>query len=218
LTLILIGVGVLAAPAALYFLVLKKDSEKIHDDFDSAADHLWLPRTPSAWTVAGGYYILEHAISTSNTQWWQWNLYNRSWTKPNYTITTRMRINASTGYFGVLLVNNSSMDAVGGYQFMFNGDGSYFIRKVDGWNYSNSTATGFTYIKNWTVSPAITVGANSWNTYKIVKAGSDYKLYANDTLVFSFNDATYDPRLVAVTGHTQLAIHLEIDSFYVDVN
>jgi hypothetical protein len=111
------------------------------------------------------------------------------------------------------------MEAVGGYQFMFYGDGNYFIRKVDGWNYKNSTAAGSTWIKTWTVSTAITPGLNTWNTYKIVKTGSDYQLLANDTAIFSFNDSTYDPRYVAVAVHTKdQAMHLDVESFYVDVN
>lgn len=220
LPIILIGVGVLAAAAALYFLVLKKDSEKIHDDFDSTADALWLPRTASAWTVAGGYYICQKELGgADNTKWWEWSLYNRSWTKPNYTITARMRITDHMGPFGILLVNNTTMEAVNGYQIMFWGDGNYFVRRVEGWNYKTSTAISITDIKLWTVSPAIMPGLNTWNTYKIVKTGSDYQLYANDTLVFSFNDATYDPRLVAVTVHTKdHPMHLDIDSFYVDVD
>jgi len=51
LPLVLIGVGAIAALAAVYFLVIKKDKERVHDDFDSAADPLWLPRTSSAWSV-----------------------------------------------------------------------------------------------------------------------------------------------------------------------
>jgi hypothetical protein len=217
---ILIGVGVLAAAAALYFLVLKGDSEKIHDDFDSAADALWLPRTPSAWTVAGGYYICQKALGGGdNTKWWEWSLYNRAWTKANYTVTARMRITDNPGPFGLLLTTDSSMQADNGYQIMFFGDGNYFVRRVQGWNYSNSTATSFDWIKTWTVSPAILTGLGTWNTYKLVKTGSDYKIYANDTLVYSFNDATYDPRLVAIAVHTQSqAMHLEVDSFYVDMN
>ena len=220
LPLILIGVGVLAAAAAVYFLVIKKDSEKVHDDFDSAADALWLPRTASAWSVAGGYYICQKELGgLDNTKWWEWSLYNRSWTKPNYTITTRMRITDQLGPFGILLVNNTTLEGVNGYQFMFYGDGNYFVRRVEGWNYKNSIIISSTWIKTWTVSPAIMAGLNTWNTYKIVKVGSDYQLFANDNLVFSFNDATYDPRLVAVTVHTKdQPMHLDIDSFYVDVN
>lgn len=219
LPLVLIGVGVLAAAAALYFLVLKKDSEKIHDDFDSAADALWLPRTASAWTVAGGYYICQKALASAPAGWWEWSLYNRSWTKANYTVTMRARITDNLGHFGLLLVNDSSMEAVNGYQVMFYGDGNYFVRKVEGWNYKTSTATGYTWIKNWTSSTAILPGVSVWNTYKIVKTGGDYQLYANDTLVYSFSDTAYDPRLVAIAVHTQSQpMHLEVDSFYVDMN
>ncbi|MCX6554401.1 MAG: hypothetical protein NTZ12_05210 [Candidatus Aminicenantes bacterium] len=224
LPLILIGVGVLAAAAALYFLVLKKDSEKIHDDFDSAADALWLPRTASAWTVAGGYYVCQKAHgSAAPDTWWEWSLYNRAWTKANYTVTVRMRITGNVGPFGLLLTTDSSMQAANGYQFMFYGDGNFFIRKVQGWNYSQSTVVSYDWIttspSHWEVSPAILTGLGTWNTYKIVKAGGDYKLYANDTLVYSFTDATYDPRLVAIAVHTMdQAMHLEVDSFYVDMN
>jgi hypothetical protein len=222
LPLVLISIGVLAAAAAVYFLVIKKgkDKENVHDDFTSAADPLWLPRTASAWSVAGGYYICQKASGgADNTKWWEWSLYNRSWSKPNYTITTRMRITDHVGPFGLLLVNDANMEAVNGYQIMFYGNGNYFVRKVEGWNYKASTATHFDWIKEWTSSPAIMPGLNTWNTYKLVKTGSDYQLFANDTVVFSFNDATYDPRFVAVTVHTQVsAMHLEVDSFYVDVN
>jgi len=218
LPLILIGVGAIAALAAVYFLVIKKDKERVHDDFDSAADNLWLPRTPSAWSVAGGYYICQKALGVPSSTWWEWSLYNRSWTKPNYTITTRMKVTDQLGPFGLLLVNNATMDNVGGYQVMFNGS-NFFVRKVDGWNYSNSTATGFTWIKTWTSSPAILGTLNAWNTFKLVKAGNDYQLYANDTLVYSFIDATYDPRYVAIAVHTQTqAMNLQVDSFYLDVN
>jgi hypothetical protein len=223
LPLILIGVGVLAAAAAVYFLVIKKDSEKIHDDFKSAADSLWLPRTSSAWTVAGGYYVCQKAHGSTPDTWWEWSLYNRAWTKANYTVTVRMRISDHVGPFGLLLTTDSSMQAANGYQFMFYGDGNYFIRKVQGWNYSQSTAASYDWItisaSHWVVSPAILTGLGTWNTYKIVKAGGDYQLYANDTLVLSFTDATYDPRLVAIAVHTMdQAMHLEVDSFYVDMN
>jgi hypothetical protein len=218
LPLILIGVGVLAVAAAVYFQKIKKDPEKIHDDFDNAADSLWLPRTASAWTVAGGYYICQKALGGAPATWWEWSLYNRSWTKPNYTITTRMRITDQLGPFGLLLVNDSSMEAVNGYQIMFNGD-NYFVRRVEGWNYKASTATSFTVIKDWTSSPAILPGVSTWNIYKLVKTGFVYHLYANDALVFTFLDVTYDPRLVAIAVHTQTqAMHLEVDSFYVDMN
>jgi hypothetical protein len=218
LPLLLIGVGVLATAAALYFLVIKKDTEKIHDDFESAADPLWLPRTASAWTVAGGYYICQKALGVAPATWWEWSLYNRSWTKPNYTITMRARVTDNLGPFGLLLVSDSSMEASNGYQVMFNGD-NYFVRKVEGWNYKASTATSYAWIKQWTASTAIQGGLSAWNTIKLVKTGADYQLYANDSLVYSFTDATYDPRLVAVAVHTQTqAMHLEVDSFYVDMN
>jgi hypothetical protein len=216
---ILIGVGVLAAAAALYFLVLKGDSEKIHDDFDDAADALWVPRTPTAWTVAGGYYICQKAQSAAPADWWEWSLYNRAWTKPNYTVTARMKVTDHLGYFGLLLTTDSTMTAANGYQFLFCSDGTFKIRRVEGWNYKTSTATSFSLIKDWTSSPAILPGVSVWNTYKLVKAGGDYKLYANDDLVHQFTDATYDPRLVAVAGHTQVqAVYLQIDSFYVDLD
>jgi hypothetical protein len=217
LPLLLIGVGVLAAAAAIYFLVIKK-SEKIHDDFDSAADPLWLPRTASAWTVAGGYYICQKALGGAPATWWEWSLYNRSWTKANYTVTMHARVTDNLGPFGLLLLSDSSMEAENGYQVMFNGD-NYFVRRVEGWNYKASTATSYTWIKQWTASTAIQGGLSAWNTIKLVKTGADYQLYANDTLVYSFTDATYDPRLVAVAVHTQTqAMHLEVDSFYVDMN
>ena len=39
------------------------------------------------------------------------------------------------------------------------------------------------------------------------------------TLVYSFFDSSYDPRLVAIAVHTQSqAMHLEVDSFSVDLN
>jgi hypothetical protein len=172
--------------------------------------------------VAGGYYVCQKALGgpVDNTKWWEWSLYNRSWTKANYTITTRMRVLDQVGPFGLLLVTDSSMQAANGYQIMFRGDGNYFVRKVQGWNYSNSTVVSYDWITaQWVSSSAILTGLGTWNTYKLVKAGGDYKLYANDTLVYSFTDATYDPRLVAIAVHTQAsAMHLEVDSFYVDLD
>ena len=219
LPLVLIGVGVLAAAAALYFLVLKGDAEKLHDDFDSNADSLWLPRTASAWTVAGGYYVCQKALGASPSAWWEWSLYNRSWSKPDYTVTMRARVVGNVGPFGLLLVSDAGMEAANGYQIMFYGNGDYFVRKVEGWNYKASTAVGYTWIKEWTSSPAIAPGVNVWNTYKLVKQSGEYRLYANDTLVYTFIDSNYDPRLVAIAVHTQSqAMHLEVDSFSVDLN
>jgi hypothetical protein len=218
LPLVLIGAGVLAAAAVIFFLFIKGGSEKLHDDFTSAADKLWQPRTASAWSVAGGIYICQKAFGGAPSAWWEWSLYNRSWTKPDYTVTTRMRITDHLGPFGLLLVDDPGMEAVNGYQIMFYGDGNYFVRRVQGWNYKTSTAASYAWIRESTSSLAILPGVNTWNTYKLVKTGSDYRLYANDTLVFSFSDLAYDPRLVALAVHTQAyAMRLEVDSFYVDV-
>jgi hypothetical protein len=218
LPMILVGAGVLAVAAAIFFLFIKGGSEKLRDEFASAADKLWQPRTASAWSVAGGYYICQKAFGGAPSAWWEWSLYNRSWAKPDYTVTTRMQITDHLGPFGLLLVDDPGMEAVNGYQIMFYGDGRYSVRKVQGWNYKTSTAVSYAWIREWTSSLAILPGLNTWNTYKLVKTGSDYRVYANDTLVFSFSDLAYDPRLVALAVHTQVsAMHLEVDSFYVDV-
>ncbi|HSQ35999.1 MAG TPA: hypothetical protein VLQ89_08410 [Candidatus Binatia bacterium] len=218
LPLVLIGVGVLAVAAALYFFVFKGDAEKVHDDFDTTADPLWLPRTASAWTVAGGAYVCQKAKGTAPSNWWEWSLYNRSWSKPDYTVIMRARVTANLGPFGLLLVSDPGMEAVNGYQIMFMDD-QFFVRKVQGWNYKASTASDYTWIKEWTSSPAILGGVSVWNTFTLVKAGGTYKIYANDILAFTFTDATYDPRLVAVAVHTQSqAMHLEVDSFHIDLD
>jgi hypothetical protein len=217
---LLIAAGAITALAAVYFLVIRKNSETLHDDFDGAADPLWRPRTASAWSVTDGRYICrKEAGGADTTKWWEWSLYDRSWSKPAFTITVRMRITDAMGPYGLLLASDPGMEAVNGFQIMFYGDDRFFIRKVDGWNYKDPVSTDFTWIRNWTPSPAIIPGLNQWNTFTLVRNGFAYKLIVNDTLVLSFVDSGCDPRYVAIAVLAQtFPKHLEVDRFYVDVN
>ena len=46
---------------------------------------------------------------------------------------------------------------------------------------------------------AIHAGLNQWNTLKIIKVGSSYTCYINNTVVHSFTDATYIPTYLVLT-------------------
>lgn len=216
---VLVGAGILVVGAVIFLLFIKGGAEKLREDFESRADSRWLPRTESAWSVEDGSYICQKAFGSAPSAWWEWSLYDRAWSKPGYTVSARMRINDQFGPFGLLLVDDPAMEAVNGYQVMFYGDGKYAVRKVEGWNYKTSTAVSSSWIKEWTSSPSILPGLGVWNTFKLVKDGNDYRLFANDILVFAFFDSYYDPRYVALAVHTQIsAMHLDVDSVYVDVD
>jgi hypothetical protein len=211
---ILIAVGVLGVAAAVYFLVIKKKTEELHDEFNSS-DSLWLPRHANYWTLGGG--LLKCQAPAGAAHFWEWNIYNKAWSKPDMTVTARLRHVSNYDSVGINLTTGGTPGSFSGYQFQFWPDGRYMIRTLDGYNMETLDSKA-TMIKDWTGNSAIK-GLGEWNTFKIVRSGTTYTLYANDVSLFSFTNATYDPRYVSLdaivyVGHDA---EFEFDSVTVDL-
>ncbi len=86
-----------------------------------------------------------------------------------------------------------------GLVFSFSCDGHYRVYRMDDGVYAG--------IQNWTSSSAIKAGGGQSNIMWISAKGSDFQLFANDTLIFQFSDQTFQDGLFglvirSVSGNT----------------
>lgn len=109
-------------------------------------------------------------------------------TYQNVTITVSVRI--LSGLTGGLLFRVSK-DAIGeysGYLFEINSIGQYRIAFFS----QHLTVLSFTYLKNWTTSPALQQGPAASNTLQVIARGVTLLFYANGVfLVPPETDSTY---------------------------
>ncbi len=109
-------------------------------------------------------------------------------TYQNVAITVNMRI--LSGLTGGLLFRVSK-DAIGeysGYLFEINSIGQYRIAFFS----QHLTVLSFTYLKNWTTSPALQQGSAASNTLQVIARGVTLLFYANGVfLVPPETDSTY---------------------------
>jgi hypothetical protein len=109
-------------------------------------------------------------------------------TYQNVAITVNVRI--LSGLTGGLLFRVSK-DAIGeysGYLFEINSIGQYRIAFFS----QHLTVLSFTYLKNWTTSPALQQGSAASNTLQVIARGVTLLFYANGVfLVPPETDSTY---------------------------
>lgn len=209
--------GAVVVGAALYFFVLKKDKEELREDFDSALSDKWLTYHSGNWNVGGGTLNVTATAALD----FETAVYDQAWSKTDFTTTVRMKRLVHYGAHGILLSTGSDMGSVNGYFFDLWGDGTYSVYRVNGYQYGPRTSayssSWSTTMKSWTSSGAILSGLDTWNVYKVVRTGNTYSFYANDTLLHTFTDATYDPRYVTVAMNPFDASGMAVDYVYVDV-
>jgi len=215
---ILAGAGVAAFAVVLLFVVFKSNKEELREEFDSVVSTKWLPRHESYWNVAGGFYSCS-ALKASKS-YWEYSIYDKAWSKPNYTVTIKMRRSSDFHGFGINLTTTNDPSATHGYQLYFLGDTRFLIKAMNG---SDMTALDnkYTVIQDWLSNNAILTPVSAWNVFKIIKAGTNYSIYANDTLLVSFDNETYDPRYVGLFAYANtlnVAPKMDLDYVYVEMN
>jgi hypothetical protein len=164
----------------------------IHEDFAIPASSCWTPATASYWSTSAGVYRYAHLLKL-----WDYSFYDHSFSG-NYTVTVKMRrtkggIDNSVAIF---LASTTNMSSNSGYVFQYaNGWWSIWMPKT--WNPITDGGT-WSWIRSWMRSTAVAKGFGAWNTLKIVKAGSNYTFYINNSNLYSFSNATYDPHYVTL--------------------
>jgi hypothetical protein len=170
-------------------------STGIHEDFNAPAASCWTPATASRWRTSGGVYRYTNLLKN-----WDYSYYNHAFSG-NYTVTVKMRrskggIDDSVSLF---LASTTDMSSNSGYIFQYaNGWWSIWLPKTFEPRTDNGT---WAWIHSWERSSAVAKGFNVWNTLKVVKAGSNYSFYINNTHLYSFSNATYDPHYIVLLFH-----------------
>lgn len=183
--------------------------EGLYEDFSTTASPSWSTNHAANWSVVSGTY---RCSATPVGEDWEYTLFNHAWSSANYTVTVRLKRSLNNGALGVHLGTTTNMGSACGYYFGSINLSSYAICRMNGYGYSpyHFFTGALTNIKLWENNSAINAG-EQWNVYKIVRAGSSYSFYINDTALYSFSDSTYDPRYIAivfapVSPHTQLEV------------
>ncbi|MCJ7526083.1 MAG: PEGA domain-containing protein, partial [Candidatus Aminicenantes bacterium] len=160
----------------------------IRENFSIPASICWHPYYSASWSTSGGYHKYAGAAPK-----WSPSVYYKSFSG-DYTITVRMNRKKGTlsSSNSIFLGTGTSMTNASGYLLQYQSTGNYSIYRPSSFNFITGTGS-ITAIKSWTASSAIQTGLNKWNILKIVKVGSNYSFYINSTLMYSFNDATYNP-------------------------
>jgi flagellar basal body-associated protein FliL len=178
----------------------------IFEDFEISASACWLPRNASSWSVSDG----QLKMVDSTTKGYEFNVYNYSF-PADFTIIVKQKVElGNNSYLGVTLSTDTDMTNSKGYEFDFSTKNNYYIYKNNGYNFVNNNGpySGIKYGK----SSALNAGIGVWNIIKIVKAGSNYSFYANDTFVFSFVDAGWDPRYISLDNSCNVGMKINYDS------
>jgi hypothetical protein len=164
----------------------------IREDFEVPPSSCWLPYHPSSWGDTGhGEYRYSGAAS-----FWSTSVYNHSFTG-NYTAIVRMfpKSGADHHPLALILGTGTDMTNASGYVFYyypsFASSGQYGIWRISNNNFINASGGSVVVIKSMTPSAAITEGLGKFNVLKVVKSGSQYSFYINNTLLHTFSDSTH---------------------------
>jgi hypothetical protein len=166
----------------------------IHEDFNLPASSCWVPSNASYWSTSGGIYRYTRTLKN-----WDYNYYDYAFSG-NYTLTAKMRRSQAGITYGnaLFLASNNDMSSCSGYVFQYSANGYWCIWLAKGC--SMTTGAGdWAWIHAWNKSDAIHKNLDTWNTLKVVKAGSNYTFYINDKKMISFTNADYDPKYAGLT-------------------
>ena len=212
----------LAAGAVVaYVLLNKKDTTKeegFRDDFTGTASPLWRPRSPSLWSVVSDVY----SCFSSSFNFSEYNYVDRTFNSDDLVIEARLRqpMGDIGQYEGVFFVTGTTMTAVSGFEFRIYtnmlSQGAFSIVRYDNSNLT-SISPASTSVAAYTDNAAIG-GDQSWNTVRIVRAGSTYSFYCNGVLLHSFSDASMDPAVAGLRLWSDADPHrLQCDFFSVEI-
>lgn len=182
----------------------------IWEEFLIPASSCWHPYNSSNWTS-----LLELYRYIGTAARWDTSVYHYSFSG-DYTVSVHMnRKKGNTSSSNtIFLGTGTNMTNNNGYGFQYLCNGSYSVYRWANRNFITNTGGTETAIRNWTASPAIHQGLNQFNIMKVIKTGSNYAFYINNSLVFSFMDATYNPTFLALLFYVG-GIQTEIQYNYV---
>lgn len=168
----------------------------------------WVPYIASDWTVAGGLYKASTKVAN-----WQYSYYNTVFSSSTYTVEVKMKrvAGSTTSSNSIILCTGTSMNSVNGYLFNYTTGGYYSIWKYTGKNLQTGSGASDS-IKIWSYHARVNKGLGTWNTMKIVRAGSNYSYYLNGYLIYSFSNSSFDPRVCVLpfySGNVQTELHYD---------
>ena len=164
----------------------------IGEDFGIPASSCWHPYYSGNWSTFAGHYRFKGSAAGGSP-----NVYLYSFSG-DYTVSAEMnRMQGGAYANAIFLGTSSSFTSASGYYFAYYSNGQYGIWRFHPYNFV--TASGTYTLIQYGSSGAIHAGLNQWNTLKMVKVGSNYACYINNTLVHSFTDATYVPTYLLLT-------------------
>lgn len=175
----------------------------------------WVEHPSGNWSLSDGKYVADATLSDSN-----YSIYNLNWGSDNYTVTVRMaRMAGSTGAANqVILATGTNANSLNGYRFNYTATGKIGVYRVINYNIDGSGGSVAWKTSGWESKSAINTGLGSYNTLKIVRNGSTYSFYINNTLVNSFSDSVYSPRYIIIGGYNgNMWTTLNFDYVYVDI-
>lgn len=158
----------------------------IREDFGVPASLCWSPYYSSGWKSFAGQYRFMGTASGGSP-----NVYLHSFSG-DYAVSSEInRMQGGNGANAIFLGIDTSQTSASGYFFAYYKNGNYGIWRFQSYNLVSGAGT-FTQIQ-FASSGIIRAGLDQWNTLKIVKVGSNYTFYINNTSLHSFSDATYNP-------------------------
>jgi hypothetical protein len=188
------------------------------EDFSDNTANFWLPNEASTWKAAGGYYTC-----TKHGGWLGMSIYNFAYSATSYTVESKMRYSEWIGgkneapIFIMLGVTNNYSDSSGYLMGSFM-NGQIAVYKLNHYNLRNPHGGPPTLLHHGTCS-AIEKGVNKWNTVKIVRKGTSYKFYINNTQAYSFSDSTYNPKYIMIGfGAAKVKTVCDFDYVHMTVN
>ncbi|MBE0665199.1 MAG: hypothetical protein IH584_05195, partial [Candidatus Aminicenantes bacterium] len=169
----------------------------IREDFEVPPSACWLPYHSSSWDHTGHG---EYRYSGAATRW-STSAYSHFFSG-NYTVIIRMyrKAGSTTASNAFFLGSGSDMTNASGYAFYYFSSGQYGIARTTNYNFITASGSVFT-IKSPTASAAIKTGLSNFNVLKVVKSGSQYSFYINNTLLHTFSDSTH------AANYTALALY-----------
>jgi hypothetical protein len=189
--------------------------EYFNTDATSSILWKWQPYTSGNWSVTGGNYVGDADVPD-----WNYSVYNYNWASDKYTITVRMNrsVGKTTSSNSVVLADTNSPTSVNGYLFNYTAEGWISVWRFNGRNLQTGTGGSSTAMKSWVTSSAVETGLGKYNVFKIVRNGSNYTYYLNNTLVASFSDSTYNPTYFSVLAYSGSSpTQINVDYVFADI-
>jgi hypothetical protein len=187
------------------------------EDFADNTANFWLPDNAASWTTAGGYYT-----ASKTTERIGMSIYNFFYPVTSYTVESKMRWSEFKGSDSgaplfIMLGTSTSFTNNTGYVLGYVQDGTIGIYLVENYNFLNPPPGPPTVLYSGS-SSAVNKGFN-WNTVKVVRSGTSYTLYINNTLIYAFTHSTYSPQYVMLGfGTAGVKTTCDFDYVYMTVN